>query len=400
MIRNIVGSPARGPDCYGRDAEVEIIWYKLETGHVLLVAPRRFGKTSIMFRLYDAPRDGRTVVYIDLEHISDIEGFFIELVSAMAERSDLRKCLDKCGKLIGQAWDFFKDNVDNVGVGDFKVQLREGNTLRDNWREKADELFAALDSCEEHFVIMLDEFPIMIQHMLRRDREAAEEFLYWFRHLRIDPTSKLQRIRFVIAGSINLQTTLDQYGLVATINDLATVEVRPIREDLAADLVKLLFAGRKVRVPDSGVAHILRLIGPPIPYFVQIMVDKVSEEHLYYGKPLTPELIDRVYRDILLGNAAKTDFQYYYSRLKEYYPQDESAARELLKALAQASSVPREALYTLYVDAVGHSADKEAFCRLLATLENDFYIVRQDGSDDYCFFCPPLKDWWLRYYGF
>ncbi len=166
MVRNIVGSPARGEDCYGRDAEVEIIWNRLETGNVLLVAPRRFGKTSIMFRLYDAPRDERKVVYIDLEHISDTEGFLIELISAIADRSDLRKCLDKFGKLIGHAWDFVKDNIDSMGLGEVKVCLREANTLRDDWREKADQLFVALNSCAESLVIILDEFPIMIRHML------------------------------------------------------------------------------------------------------------------------------------------------------------------------------------------------------------------------------------------
>jgi uncharacterized protein len=400
MIRNIVGSPARGEDCYGRDAEVQIIWDKLNTGHVLLVAPRRFGKTSIMLRLHDEPRDGRKVIYTDLEHISDAEGFLIELISAVAERSELRKCLDKFGKMIGQAWSFLRDNIDDVGVGELKVKLRQESRLRQDWREKADELFACLNSCEENFVIMLDEFPTMIQHMLHRDHQAAVDFLHWFRRLRTDPTNKLQGIRFVIAGSINLQTTLDQFGLVATINDLAIVAVRPMRDELAPDFVKRLFAGRDVEVGSEHIDYILNLVGPPIPYFVQIMVDKIAEEHLYYSKPLTLELIDRVYRDSLLGTAAKTDFQHYYSRLKEYYPQDERAARELLKALAQAGSVPREALYTLYVNSVGNSADKDAFCRLLATLENDFYIVREDGTDEYCFLCPPLKDWWLRYYGF
>lgn len=399
-MRNIVGSPARGEDCYGREAEVDILWEKLQTEHVLLVAPRRFGKTSIMLRLLDAPRDGRKAVYIDLEHISDTEGFLIELIAAIAQRSDLHKCLSKVGKLMGHAWDFVKGNVDNVAVGDFKVKLREGSTLRENWREKADELFAALDSCEERLVIMLDEFPIMIQHMLRRDRKAAEEFLHWFRRVRIDPTRSLQRVRFVIAGSINIQTTLDQYGLVATINDLAVVTVHPIREDQASTFVKLLFLGKKIKVGDAEIAHILRLVGPPIPYFVQIMVDKIGEEHLYYRKPLTSDLIDHVYQDSLLGSAAKTDFQHYYSRLKDYYPKDESAARELLKALAQRGSLPQDELFTMYVSVVGHTAERDAFCRLLATLENDFYITRSGDTGHYGFLCPPLKDWWLRYYGF
>lgn len=176
--------------------------------------------------------------------------------------------------------------------------------------------------------------------------------------------------------------------------------VRPIRDELATDFVRLLFEGKNVKIEDAHITHILRLVGPPIPYFVQIMVDKISEENQYYGKPLTPELIDRVYRDSLLGTAAKTDFQHYYSRLKEYYLQDEIAARELLKTLARAGSVSHEGLYNQYVSIVGNSAEKDAFCRLLATLENDFYIVRQDETGEYCFLCPPLKDWWLRYYGF
>ncbi len=106
----------------------------------------------------------------------------------------------------------------------------------------------------------------------------------------MDPVGQLQHIRFVIGGSINLQTTLDQFHLVSTVNDLAAIVVGPIRDDLAPGFVRLLFAGKGVEIGDAEVARILRLVGPPIPYFVQIMVDKISEEHLYYHKPLTLDL--------------------------------------------------------------------------------------------------------------
>jgi uncharacterized protein len=54
MAENIVGPVVRRENCYGREQIVEIIWKKLKNGNVLLAAPRRFGKTSIMYRLIDA----------------------------------------------------------------------------------------------------------------------------------------------------------------------------------------------------------------------------------------------------------------------------------------------------------------------------------------------------------
>ncbi|HIE53478.1 MAG TPA: hypothetical protein EYP85_17130 [Armatimonadetes bacterium] len=60
MIRNTVGPPVRSEDFYDREEFVNRLWDRLDRNHVLLAAPRRFGKTSVMYRLIDAPRgDGR-----------------------------------------------------------------------------------------------------------------------------------------------------------------------------------------------------------------------------------------------------------------------------------------------------------------------------------------------------
>ncbi|MBI1924124.1 ATP-binding protein [Candidatus Poribacteria bacterium] len=60
MLRNIVGPPARRDDFFDREETVELLWERLASGNVLLAAPRRFGKTSLMYRLIDEPRDGWT----------------------------------------------------------------------------------------------------------------------------------------------------------------------------------------------------------------------------------------------------------------------------------------------------------------------------------------------------
>ena len=61
MVENRVGPPVRGEDFYGREAFVKLVSDKLKVGHVLLAAPRRFGKTSVMYRLM-VRRSGITIL--------------------------------------------------------------------------------------------------------------------------------------------------------------------------------------------------------------------------------------------------------------------------------------------------------------------------------------------------
>ena len=51
LPRNTVGPPVRGEDFFDREREQARIWRDLETDHLLLLAPRRVGKTSLMLRL-------------------------------------------------------------------------------------------------------------------------------------------------------------------------------------------------------------------------------------------------------------------------------------------------------------------------------------------------------------
>ncbi|MFQ5865655.1 MAG: hypothetical protein ACE5IW_10535 [bacterium] len=46
MPELIVGSPPRGEDYFGQDELIDSIWAQLKHDNVLLVAPRRFGKTG------------------------------------------------------------------------------------------------------------------------------------------------------------------------------------------------------------------------------------------------------------------------------------------------------------------------------------------------------------------
>jgi hypothetical protein len=80
--KNIAGAPARGPDFWGREQDVIAVWQLLERGSVLLAAPRRWGKSSLMFALHDDPRPTWRVLQLDVEYVETPAEFLTELTAA------------------------------------------------------------------------------------------------------------------------------------------------------------------------------------------------------------------------------------------------------------------------------------------------------------------------------
>ena len=104
MLKNIVGSVVRGNDFFGRDKFVDQLWQKLETTNILLAAPRRFGKTSVMYRLLDSPRAGYHVIYFDLEPVTEPVDFVVTLVDKLRENQTLHNLIRKGAKSLTQVY--------------------------------------------------------------------------------------------------------------------------------------------------------------------------------------------------------------------------------------------------------------------------------------------------------
>ena len=47
----VVGNIVKGEDLYGREHELELLWKRVEKDSLLLTAPRRYGKTSIVYHM-------------------------------------------------------------------------------------------------------------------------------------------------------------------------------------------------------------------------------------------------------------------------------------------------------------------------------------------------------------
>lgn len=395
----VIGSPPRGQDYFGRKNLIERLWTRLERDNVLLVAPRRFGKTGAMFQLLDHPREPFRPIFLDVEHIESPADLIIEILAALRQDNhfaSVMKTMSKGGKAV---WQWLQTSFSEVDIGSVKVHLREHTDVAANWRTYGDQVMRLLTQNGARLLLLLDEFPIMVHHVGQRDPAELRQFMRWFRGVRVAPETKT---RFLIGGSINMVPTLDALGLVDTVNDFAIEQLPPFDDETALAFVREAMATRDIVLPAEVQKRIVAIIGTPVPYLLSVLMSALLELHKDGGVPITAEMVDRVFETELLQRATPF-FLHYYSRLKDYYPENEERqAKAILNILSRSdASVASDTLYQAYLKVSNspHTNDTaERFRRLMQKLENDFYVVGHESR--YEFSNRTIGLWWKYNYGF
>lgn len=398
MIDNRVGPPVRGEDFYGREAFVRLVSDKLRNGHILLAAPRRFGKTSVMYRLIDQPLWDYRIVHVDLEHMVEPAELLTRMIEQLARDNAFAKIIHGLSWLSQEAATRLRDSIEEVELFELRIKLKEH--LRPHWQENGEELFRRVAASPSTLVFILDEFPMMIDRMARSQahRQEARTLLRWLRAFRQRPD--ITNVRFLIAGSIGIDRVLNELGEITAINDFEQMRLESFSPPVAAMFLDALAQARNLDLTPPCKEKILQLIGVPVPYFIQILFSEVVKAQVQDDAPVTPERVERIYRDKVLGVDCKTYFDHYYGRLRDYYqPREERAVKRLLRELATVGELTRDAAWQLYKEEIGQEVDLDPFNGLMTDLENDFYIRFDPDSRRYAFACKLLRDWWLRHYG-
>ena len=396
-VTNRVGSPVRGKDFFGRENFVDLVWQKIMHGNILLAAPRRFGKTSVMYRLIDEPRYESKVIHADLESVTESADLIVQLLEGLAKDESFE---DTVGKInfVQKGWSFFRRNFAEVDLYVAKVKLRD--EIREDWQAKGKEIFQKVAESGSVVIFILDEFPMMLDTMLRNNRkDDAKTLLRWFRSLRLAPDLQ-DKIRFVIAGSIGIDHVLNDLDEIASINDFEKLKLEPFAPKIAKQFLEELCTTHSLPLNEDVKTIILKLIGKPIPYFIQVLFSEIHKTYFQDEEEITVETVEKIYRDKVLGVDCKTYFEHYYGRLRLYYePDEEKAARRILREIAVEKELKKSTCYQIFQRMLGEKADLESFGSLMTELENDFYVAFNYENDSYEFGSKLLRDWWLRHYG-
>lgn len=276
-----------GDELYGRGEEIKQIWEILEGNSVLLVGPRRFGKTSITFEMANNPKHSWQVIYMDVEDLVSPE----QLVSRMMDRSHALHGLDETARKLAES---IVNSVEEVKLTEIGIKLRHRNT---EWQNKANRVFTKIHEKHLNVVFVLDELPILLQKMQKWDDgvENVRLCLNWLRQIRHN-----YDIRLIICGSIGLQHIITACSCADTVNDLQVFAVKPISKEAATSLVKNLLTDAKIDFEDQHIDAILEQIGVYVPHFIKLFLRAIEME-LNTKKMIDEEIIRSAYNERLLS---------------------------------------------------------------------------------------------------
>ncbi len=400
MPELIIGSPPRGEDYFGQNDLIENLWTKLKHDNVLLVAPRRFGKTGAMHKLLDEPRGTFQPFYIDVEPINNAANFMIELIAVLLRDSHIKKVMNDFWEGTKGFGHFIRDLPESIDVGGVKIKLRENTDIHQEWLSYGERIMSLIAKDGPPLLLLIDEFAIMINKIAKNNESEMEQLLRWFRSARIAPKTQT---RFVIGGSINLISTLDSFRLVDTVNDLALVRLKPFTTDIAKEYINAIFVKKGINIKSEMIDTILELVGTPIPYLLAVLLSSIIDRQRAIKGVISIDLIKNAFNEDLLSGAASAFFGQYRSRINDYYTELEAkVAKAILGMMSRAdSTVRKDILYQIYLKTLNIQPNtnvQEDFLQLMYKLENDFYVIAE--NDTYAFFSRVIQLWWKNHYGF
>ncbi len=399
-MRNMTGRPVTEADFHDREAELTDLWRKLDTDHVLLLAPRRVGKTSLMYKLLaEAPGQPDTfALYLSVPDI-DTEFEFVERLYRTVLESP------QASSRLGRIWDDLKSSsigkffgrIESVGIPElFEIGWREAKP--EEWETLGRELINTLHELEGRWLIMVDELPVFVLNLIRQDPTAtrARTFLYWLRQMRQMPPPEGERLRFLLAGSIGLDTVASRYRMGDTINDLTIKTLGSFSPETADRFLEAMGDDYSLYLSPEVRRRICERAEWLIPYYLQLFFSGLLE--ICSDERATPSVatVDEVF-EVLLSHGRKSYFDYWHQRLTEELgaPQD-GWARALLNACSRdANGVMRQTLSATLSHHISDQNQRDEMLNwLIDVLIGDGYLVEAEGR--YRFRSSLLREFWHR----
>ncbi len=379
----ITGDAATHERYLRRDEINEYFWREVAKGnHILFVAPRRVGKSSIMVDLSDNPPEGYACIYQNIEGVKSRNEFFkrlFHLILQCIQRSTLQEAksfLIRCTK---------KYSITEITKSGFK--LSSGDI---DYEIELRTLIPELKEAKVHTVIFLDEFAEVISKLSKQNKEIdAIDILHTLREMRSD--KDFRHFTLVFAGSIGLQFVIKALDRPKLINDLHPVHTPALTESQAMYLINQLTQGATIQIDDDVMKYLCTRIHHLLPYYIQLMLeelDLIGRENIQPA--ISTEMIDEAFTRVLNKNK---NFEDWIERLKEYQSAFFPYINDLLKHAAHKDGISIQEIYNKAID------DKykrgEDYMDFVDQLINEGYWV-ETRTQVYEFISPFLKQFWIK----
>ena len=206
-----MGRLADGSAFFDRQEIMSRAWDLLKTSNLLLLAPRRVGKSSSSTN--EGGRAGERLQYA-VPFVPDAEDeldFIKRLIRGLRDAEWAS----------GGWFSAFRNKLPEGLEITLRMSLLELKAKNFDWRRPAEELETLLKSAGPETLLLIDELPLLIASIVQQDPSGnrAERFLLWLKRLR-----EQYQPRWFFAGSIGLDSVARKLKLSGTIHDLQPIE--------------------------------------------------------------------------------------------------------------------------------------------------------------------------------
>lgn len=399
-MKSQAGPPVEGDNFFGRHEELLNLQTLLERQDVLLLGPRRVGKTSVGRRLcVMAKEQGVHAFEVNVASCTDEAVFIEKLMEAVHEHAR-----SAVAQLAMSCWDGISERVKRIrkvtisaGGGSLETEL--GDKEEEHWTNVAGDLLRSLATLEGEWLIYIDELPIFLYNMIDAPggEKRVRRFLDWFRN---DIRNKIPAITWLVSGSVGLDTLVQRYRMPDTINNMSHQHLDPFSPEEADIFLVRLSDSEKLNLEPEQRRQIMQGIGWTQPYYIQLVVQRlIRPESRGEGDP--DRRISMALAQVI-DPGTDNDFHHWEGRLETQLGKpDALLARELLTTAARDpnGATGQSLLNTLARHDHSDSSEQKAkLIYLRDILLRDAYLWRDESSKTprYRFRLELLRQWWLR----
>jgi hypothetical protein len=382
-MRLQTGNPVRGEDYYFRVALIERAWDYIRSGNsILIAAPRRVGKTSLMYYLLDNPIDDFSFLYLITESVNNENEFFRRIVNKILKTDYIKKTQKFLTFL-----EKYKPAVKKIGPDGIEF----GHQEEHDYFEILLRILSSTSSENKKLIIMIDEFPETLENIIESEGEiAGKHFLQSNRELRQDK-ELTENVQFIYTGSIGLENIVTKLNEVKSINDLSRLKIPPLVKEEARNMIGLLLKSTSLKLLEPMIEDILQKIEWLIPFYIQLVIQEIvniSRDETV--DTITEDIVKRSFDEMI---EQRHHFEHWHTRLRiSFKGKEYNFVKELLNILSESNTLDFNEIFNLAVKHELEENNKE----LVGSLVYDGYINNNEDNRVYRFNSPILRMWWRK----